>query len=762
MTTFNATENFTNIDNTNFDSGVILSDRAYLAYGLEESSGIVLNDIGVAGVAGVRDANLSRIDGAIAGRYATQGDGTHFCTIPWNAKYRNNFTWDMWIKIAAADTSSDKGILGGYTSATGRRMFAFAYRSNRVNVLYSNDGSTATQFSTAGALTPDTWYHLRLSYGSAAGMVLSINGSQSVAGSYIGDLLNLNEEFLIFDLGFTGALAGALADVRFYDSVLPATYTVPTAYYKNTGTSLVNDSGQLYMDAGLAFDWDNDTFEETTSGTVTVEYQYADYADLQSWATANDVNDNADWSGSWLSIAQLQAIPNTSKRYRYLKIRITNYGSVTAIEAEKHATDVTPPTGVSGLANIALGTTVFDLITTCDNGTDTGGSLFAGTNFEIEVDGVSYFQHDDGSFLADETFANLLLKGESEEHIIVYALEYEEIPTRFRLNSWDNAQNVARGDWHTFNEVVDPDYILSSAGGNYDDTNLITANVKLAVEYGVDETGTYDNATNPNYVLSSQGGNYVDTNLIPENVKLDVEYGIDETGTYDPSGEPPSQPTLSLTDSGDGVHATATVSGSDTGTTNNIYTAKYGTTAWTLSGTRTGNGTVTLTLDNGSYWAYCDSSLESCSSRSITAIVHIANLDEAVIVDIAEYIKDEINNSDISDVAERNYIQHERLEKITGTEIWVQPNEHRIERATRTKDQHEYDIDVSLFKRCKTTAETDDLVLLSEEIYQFLRSLEINGSLPSVVTMPTMFSPDDLLEHNLFAAVITVTVKAIS
>jgi len=217
-----------------------------------------------------------------------------------------------------------------------------------------------------------------------------------------------------------------------------------------------------------------------------------------------------------------------------------------------------------------------------------------------------------------------------------------------------------------------------------------------------------------------------------------------------------------LTDSGDGVHATATVSGSDTGTTNNIYTAKYGTTTWTLSGTRTGNGTVTLTLDNGSYWAYCDSSLESCSSRSITAIVHIANLDEAVIVDIAEYIKDEINNSDISDVAERNYIQHERLEKITGTEIWVQPNEHRIERATRTQDQHEYDIDVSIFKRCKTTAETDDLVLLSEEIYQFLRSLEINGSLPSVVTMPTMFSPDDLLEHNLFAAVITVTVKAIS
>jgi hypothetical protein len=286
-------------------------------------------------------------------------------------------------------------------------------------------------------------------------------------------------------------------------------------------------------------------------------------------------------------------------------------------------------------------------------------------------------------------------------------------------------------------------------------TNPGIGNVLKDIEYiidGVTLTGTFDEAvrnTNPGIAY----------------VKKDVVYKIQNvtlTGEYDPSGEPPSQPTLSLTDSGDGVHATATVSGSDTGTTNNIYTAKYGTTAWTLSGTRTGNGTVTLTLDNGSYWAYCDSSLESCSSRSITAIVHIANLDEAVIVDIAEYIKDEINNSDISDVAERNYIQHERLEKITGTEIWVQPNEHRIERATRTQDQHEYDIDVSLFKRCKTTAETDDLVLLSEEIYQFLRSLEINGSLPSVVTMPTMFSPDDLLEHNLFAAVITVTVKAIS
>jgi hypothetical protein len=39
--------------------------------------------------------------------------------------------------------------------------------------------------------------------------------------------------------------------------------------------------------------------------------------------------------------------------------------------------------------------------------------------------------------------------------------------------------------------------------------------------------------------------------------------------------------------------------------------------------------------------------------------------------------------------------------------------------------------------------------------------LEINGSSPSVVTIPTMFSPDDLIERNLFAAVITVTVKDI-
>ncbi len=483
---------------------------------------------------------------------------------------------------------------------------------------------------------------------------------------------------------------------------------------------LVNDTDKLYLSASPGYEWNNASFSHTITAS-DVHYQYADYAEAQDWITAADVNANAAWNGTWLTLAQLKAEANTNKPFRYLKVRVLDYGSYTSLEADKIKTDLTPPTGVSGVANIALGTTAFDLVTTCDNGTDTGGSGFAGTNFEIEVNGVSYFQQSDGSFSASEIFGNLLLKGEASEHILVYALQQAALPNRFRLNSWDYALNVARGDWHTFSQPIDMDYVLSSEGGNYDDTYLI-----------------------------------------PANVKKDITYGVDETGTYDPSGEPPSQPTIHITDSGDGSHAVATISGSDTGTTNNIYTAKYGTTAWTLSGTRTGNGTVTLTLDNGSYWAYCDSSLESCSSRSITAIVHIANLDEAVIVDIAEYIKDEINNSDISDVAERNYIQHERLEKITGTEIWVQPNEHRIERATRTKDQHEYDIDVSLFKRCMTTAETDDLVLLSEEIYQFLRSLEINGSLPSVVTMPTMFSPDDLLERNLFASVITVTVKGIS
>lgn len=81
-------------------------------------------------------------------------------------------------------------------------------------------------------------------------------------------------------------------------------------------------------------------------------------------------------------------------------------------------------------------------------------------------------------------------------------------------------------------------------------------------------------------------------------------------------GSPPNQPSLLIVPNGDGT-ATATVSGSTSGATNTIDVVALGSSgsvSWTNAGSRTSDGTVTLTLGNGSYLATCESSLAGLPS----------------------------------------------------------------------------------------------------------------------------------------------------
>lgn len=76
-------------------------------------------------------------------------------------------------------------------------------------------------------------------------------------------------------------------------------------------------------------------------------------------------------------------------------------------------------------------------------------------------------------------------------------------------------------------------------------------------------------------------------------------------------GSPPATPSLSVVANNNGT-ATATVSGSTSGSTNEIEViglGSLGAESWTDAGSRTGDGDVTLTLSNGSYSARCQSTL---------------------------------------------------------------------------------------------------------------------------------------------------------
>lgn len=78
---------------------------------------------------------------------------------------------------------------------------------------------------------------------------------------------------------------------------------------------------------------------------------------------------------------------------------------------------------------------------------------------------------------------------------------------------------------------------------------------------------------------------------------------------------PPDAPTLSVADDGDDTGATATIADSSAGSANVVYTRAVsggiGSTSWTNSGNRTGDGTVSLSLAAGYYWAYVESTLNS-------------------------------------------------------------------------------------------------------------------------------------------------------
>jgi len=103
-------------------------------------------------------------------------------------------------------------------------------------------------------------------------------------------------------------------------------------------------------------------------------------------------------------------------------------------------------------------------------------------------------------------------------------------------------------------------------------------------------------------------GNWDDDNLTDQtdftnNVKLAIVGGLSWTGAYDPAGSPPAAANLNVVDQADGSTAVATISGGDALATYTIWTTKNATRDWTNSGSRVGDGDVTLTLGKGEYIA---------------------------------------------------------------------------------------------------------------------------------------------------------------
>ena len=144
--------------------------------------------------------------------------------------------------------------------------------------------------------------------------------------------------------------------------------------------------------------------------------------------------------------------------------------------------------------------------------------------------------------------------------------------------------------------------------------------------------------------------------IIPpaEHVKLGEHAGWHEigrneiweiTGTYSGGVPPPSVPTLTFADAGDGSGGVAEVAGATAGSMNQVYTVPRTGGLWTLSGTRTGDGTLTLSLAVGGYLAYVLSSLDGAYAVSAAIAITVTDADaetcplvsvsDAIVADLA-------------------------------------------------------------------------------------------------------------------------------
>ena len=98
---------------------------------------------------------------------------------------------------------------------------------------------------------------------------------------------------------------------------------------------------------------------------------------------------------------------------------------------------------------------------------------------------------------------------------------------------------------------------------------------------------------------------------------------------------PPSTPTLAVADNADGTGVTATVAGSDAGSSNTVYAVTVApgpaVPAWVSKGTRVGDGTVSVSLSPGYYFFYCLSTVAAGTAASAPLMAAATSSNQSVL-----------------------------------------------------------------------------------------------------------------------------------
>lgn len=139
----------------------------------------------------------------------------------------------------------------------------------------------------------------------------------------------------------------------------------------------------------------------------------------------------------------------------------------------------------------------------------------------------------------------------------------------------------------------------------------------------------------------------------------------------------------------------------------------------------------------------------------------------AVITDVAEAVKDELNAAEFSlpFEAERMYQPLFELPEMKTLHVTVVPHGVEMQASGRSMVQHDYGIDVAVQKKFEKDepAELDPLMSLVEEIIEFfrLRRLQDQNAVCVRAANEPVYSQEHMEQFRQFTSVVTLTFRAI-
>jgi len=138
----------------------------------------------------------------------------------------------------------------------------------------------------------------------------------------------------------------------------------------------------------------------------------------------------------------------------------------------------------------------------------------------------------------------------------------------------------------------------------------------------------------------------------------------------------------------------------------------------------------------------------------------------SVILDIADAVVTELNGEGfgLPFTAERAYLPRFDLPEMASLRVTVVPRGLSISAGTRSRDRHEYRIDVGVQQKLEQedTAELDPLMDLVEEIADHFRGLVLEADPEAAcvgVENGPVYAQDHMREGRLFTSILTLTFR---